>query len=98
MTLILILLGAGIGLILMAVLIAKFSNKPKAKGPTIIDTYSEHGKIWIKQLSDLYDSGLTWEKSPELLYEKTFGITLPPNQYGVKVSSYWKDIGVPDDY
>jgi hypothetical protein len=82
-------------------LIALIKPKKKVKRTLIFDYYSEHGKIWVKQLFDLYTAGLTWETPPNPkyeLYEKQFGVTLSLNEYGNKYNAYMDDIGIPKDY
>ena len=95
-----LILAASVGILTVIVFIIP-KPKQKEKNKLIFDYYSEHGKVWVKQLFDLYTAGLTWNSSPSLkyeLYEKQFGITLPLNDFGVKYSGYMDDIGVPKDF
>ncbi|MEO8149816.1 MAG: hypothetical protein ABI723_19410 [Bacteroidia bacterium] len=93
-----LLIVLGISVVGLVIYFASRKSKPEVKGKSILESYSEHGQVWVKQMCQLYDSGLTWDKDPQLLYEKTFGITLAPNEHGQKYSAYWNDIGVDRDY
>ncbi len=97
-----LLIGIGIILFIIILLaVTKKSTKKPVPGNLIFDKYSEHGKVWVKKMWDMYQAGLTWDKIPTLtcdVYEKTFSISLALNQYGTKYNSYKKDIGVPENY
>jgi hypothetical protein len=90
----------GIGLLVLFFIIKGLSgNKSNStKNPAFIQEYSPNGRIWIEKMKELYDSGETWSRKPELLYENHFNLNLPVNEYGNKVSAYWNDIGIPKDY
>lgn len=92
------ILGLIFGGTFIVLLIIQLTIKKKPKGPSILESYTPNGRIWVKKMSELYDNGLVWEKDPILLYEKTFGENLKLNEHGVKVSSYWDSIGVPKNY
>jgi len=84
-------------LIIFIYILTNSSKKNVNQSTQIFDYFSEHGKVWVKKMWDLLMSGLTWDKDSALIYdiyEKTFGITLPLNEYGNKVSAYWEDIGL----
>jgi hypothetical protein len=77
------------------------AKKRKTNQVSIFDQYSERGKVWMQELYAMYVSGLTWSKGNTERYEsyeKKFGITLALNEFGVKVGSYWDDIGAPMSY
>lgn len=89
-------------IVIITVLIMIFILKPRSKTNlktlSFLEIYSERGKVWINQMRQLYDSGLTWEKDQVKLYEKQFQLDLPLNEWGNKVSAYWADLGVPENY
>jgi hypothetical protein len=93
-----VVIFSGIALFIIIILLVVTKPKKKiAQSNSIFDKYSEHGKIWVKKMWDMYKAGSTWDKLPNLIcevYEKNFGITLPENKY----KSYWRDIGIPDNY
>ncbi|MGI8951097.1 MAG: hypothetical protein ACR2FN_05890 [Chitinophagaceae bacterium] len=96
-----LLIILGIVIILVIYVIIKKSKKKVKRSTSIFDNYTEHGKVWVKKMWDMHMAGFTWDKDSALIcdiYEKTFGIDLPLNQYGTKVSAYWKDIGVHENY
>ncbi len=94
----LLLIVLAITVVALIIYFAAKNSKLKSKGKSILESYSEHGQVWVKQMCQLYDSGMTWDRDPHLLYEKQFGVTLATNEHGFKSNSYWEDIGVERDY
>jgi hypothetical protein len=90
-----------ISIVVLLILVTAASRKKKPKPIIIFDQYSPNGKIWMLKLWQLYKSGETWSISPNKTaedYEEMFGLSLPLNIYGTKVSAYWKDMGIVEDY
>lgn len=83
----------------MAVLVIYLiARKPKPKGPTILEMFSPNGSAWVKRMCEMYDNGETWSKNSVLLFEKTFGVNLPLNQYGQKTTAYNEAIGLKEEW